>query len=137
LHFHAAALLQVVDGYFVHFVAPENLPLIPKHVVFILDKSGSMIGKKMKQTKSAMSTILAEMRPQDFITIMVFADETVTWSLNGDIVVEASEVNLVAAMDFVSSIEPSGGTNLNDALVEALNIATHVEKREPKLRYTR
>jgi hypothetical protein len=32
--------MQVLDGYFVHFVAPENLPPMSKHVVFILDTSG-------------------------------------------------------------------------------------------------
>ena len=34
--------IQVVDGYFVHFVAPENLPPMAKHVIFVLDVSGSM-----------------------------------------------------------------------------------------------
>ena len=29
-----------MDGYFVHFVAPENLPPMPKHVIFVLDTSG-------------------------------------------------------------------------------------------------
>jgi len=27
--------IQVVDGYFVHFVAPENLPPMAKHVIFV------------------------------------------------------------------------------------------------------
>ena len=125
-----------MDGYFVHFVAPDNLPLIPKHAVFILDKSGSMIGKKMKQTKSAMRTILNEMQPQDYLTIITFADETDTWTLDDRMVLEASEENLAAAMNFVNSIEPSGGTNLNDALVQALTIATHMEKRRKSLRLT-
>ena len=38
--------LQVVDGYFVHFFAPSTLTVLPKHVVFILDTSGSMAGIK-------------------------------------------------------------------------------------------
>lgn len=42
---------QVVNGYFVHFFAPENMPTGNKHVVFVLDKSGSMQGTKMEQTK--------------------------------------------------------------------------------------
>ena len=32
--------VQLMDGYFVHFVAPENLPPMPKHVIFVLDTSG-------------------------------------------------------------------------------------------------
>lgn len=43
--------IQVVNGYFVHFFAPSGLQKGDKHVVFVLDKSGSMIGKKFAQTK--------------------------------------------------------------------------------------
>ena len=37
-----AGEVQLLDGYFVHFTAPENLTPIPIHVVFVLDTSGSM-----------------------------------------------------------------------------------------------
>jgi len=40
---------QIVNGYFVHFFAPDNLPQMPKNVVFVIDRSGSMEGEKMKQ----------------------------------------------------------------------------------------
>lgn len=42
-------LFQIVNGYFVHFFAPDNLAQMPKNVVFVIDRSGSMEGKKMKQ----------------------------------------------------------------------------------------
>lgn len=42
-------LFQIVNGYFVHFFAPDNLPQMPKNVVFVIDRSGSMEGEKMKQ----------------------------------------------------------------------------------------
>ena len=32
-----------MEGYFVHFIAPENLPPMPKHVVFVLDTSGRLV----------------------------------------------------------------------------------------------
>ena len=32
--------IQVVDGYFAHFVAPEDLPPMAKHVIFVFDTSG-------------------------------------------------------------------------------------------------
>lgn len=28
---------QVVNGYFVHFFAPEGLPMVPKNVVFVIE----------------------------------------------------------------------------------------------------
>lgn len=40
---------QIVNGYFVHFFAPQGLPVVPKSVVFVIDVSGSMHGRKMEQ----------------------------------------------------------------------------------------
>ena len=77
----------MVDGYFVHFVAPENLPPMAKHVIFVLDVSGSMDGKKMMQLKNAMKTILAELRAIDFFSIIEFSDNITEWRK------EASAVN--------------------------------------------
>jgi hypothetical protein len=56
--------LSLQDGYFVHFFAPENLPTLPKHIVFVLDISGSMEGDKLAQTKDAMVTILDDLTDQ-------------------------------------------------------------------------
>lgn len=43
---------QIVNGYFVHFFAPQGLPVVPKNVVFVIDVSGSMHGRKMEQVLS-------------------------------------------------------------------------------------
>lgn len=32
-----------------HYFAPEGLPTIPKNVIFVIDKSGSMRGRKIQQ----------------------------------------------------------------------------------------
>nr|XP_021526262.1 inter-alpha-trypsin inhibitor heavy chain H2 [Aotus nancymaae] len=44
-----AGELEVFNGYFVHFFAPDNLDPIPKNILFVIDVSGSMWGVKMKQ----------------------------------------------------------------------------------------
>lgn len=41
----------MVNGYFVHFIAPDVKKHIPKDILFILDVSGSMDGTKMYQMK--------------------------------------------------------------------------------------
>ncbi|KAI4562164.1 hypothetical protein MJT46_011126 [Ovis ammon polii x Ovis aries] len=41
--------IQVLDGYFVHYFAPKDLPPLPKNVVFVLDSSASMVGTKLRQ----------------------------------------------------------------------------------------
>ena len=71
--------IQVVDGYFAHFVAPENLPPMAKHVVFVLDVSGSMNGKKLIQVKNAMKSILNQLRDMDFFSIIHFSDVVTEW----------------------------------------------------------
>lgn len=40
---------QIVNGYFVHFFSPPDLQRVPKNVVFVIDRSGSMMGRKMAQ----------------------------------------------------------------------------------------
>ncbi|KAL6032906.1 hypothetical protein STEG23_000817, partial [Scotinomys teguina] len=41
--------IQVLNGYFVHYFAPKDLPPLPKNVVFVLDISASMVGAKLQQ----------------------------------------------------------------------------------------
>ncbi|KAJ8931826.1 hypothetical protein NQ314_015222 [Rhamnusium bicolor] len=73
-------LLQ--DGYFVHFFAPNDLDPLPKHVVFVLDTSGSMNGRKISQLKDAMMSILNEIRQQDIISIVEFNSHIIVWDVN-------------------------------------------------------
>merc|ERR550532_778062 len=124
-----AGEVQLLEGYFVHFTAPENLAPIPKHVVFVLDTSGSMRHRKMHQTIAAMVTILGEMRPEDFLTIISFATNITVWNLGATNIVEATRHNLSLAIKYVESLEAGGETNINGALLEATNILAQVKSR--------
>lgn len=73
---------QVDEGYFVHFYAPPNLPTLDKHVIFVLDLSGSMFGTKLSQLKDAMVEILGDLRDKDFFSIILFSNKAHVWSLN-------------------------------------------------------
>lgn len=44
-------LSQVLNGHFVHYFAPKDLPVVPKNVVFVIDTSASMLGTKIRQVK--------------------------------------------------------------------------------------
>lgn len=42
-------MFQIVNGYFVHYFAPREMPVFPKNVIFVIDRSGSMAGRKIEQ----------------------------------------------------------------------------------------
>ena len=79
-----------------------------KHVIFVLDTSGSMRGKKMLQTQSAMKTILSELREQDYMSIINFSDEMFVWEHENSRLIPASEENVERSIDHVNGLEPSG-----------------------------
>lgn len=54
---------QVLDGYFVHYFAPRDLPPLPKNVVFVLDSSASMVGAKLRQVSPSLRCRPGRQRP--------------------------------------------------------------------------
>ena len=72
-----------------------------KHVIFVLDTSGSMSGKKMQQTKNAMNTILTDLREKDSMTIIEFDDSINVWKDDTGIkIFQASLENKENAIEF-------------------------------------
>uniref|UniRef100_V5G5K3 Inter-alpha-trypsin inhibitor heavy chain n=1 Tax=Anoplophora glabripennis TaxID=217634 RepID=V5G5K3_ANOGL len=69
------------DGYFIHFFAPTDLLPLSKHVVFVLDTSTSMRGKKLNQLKNAMKGILKQIRNGDKVTIIEFETNVKVWNV--------------------------------------------------------
>ncbi|KAL1140323.1 hypothetical protein AAG570_000255 [Ranatra chinensis] len=67
---------QVDEGYFVHFYSDDTLKPLNKHVVFVLDLSGSMHGRKLQQVKDAMNQILSDLKPKDYFSLVLFSDSS-------------------------------------------------------------
>lgn len=57
-----------------HFYAPADLKTLSKHVLFALDISGSMGGKKIEQLREALAQILGDIGEGDFFTLVLFSD---------------------------------------------------------------
>ncbi|XP_049327922.1 inter-alpha-trypsin inhibitor heavy chain H3 isoform X1 [Astyanax mexicanus] len=117
--------IQIVNGYFVHFFAPADLPRLPKNVVFVIDRSGSMYNIKMDQTRKALVTILTDLNEEDHFGLVPFDSTVSPWrpSLS-----KATPENVKAAKEFVLTIEAGGWTNINEAVLAAVNILTAAEK---------
>ncbi|GFG33644.1 hypothetical protein Cfor_01525 [Coptotermes formosanus] len=129
---NTAGDVVLMDGYFVHFFAPENVPPQPKHIIFVLDTSGSMWGNKLEQLQQAMYSILENLRADDCFSLIQFSTNVVEWSsrpqdmvgLNRySMVHEVTETNIAKAKQFIKSMEASGGTNISGALRQALQLA--------------
>ncbi|XP_061430536.1 inter-alpha-trypsin inhibitor heavy chain H4-like isoform X1 [Lethenteron reissneri] len=120
-----AGELEIVNGYFAHFFAPKRLSALPKSIVFVIDVSGSMDGTKIKQTKEAMLKILGDLRPKDHFNIVTFSYGVKNWVSRG--LVKASAENIEGAKKFVSAMVADGGTNIKDALSEAVSLLKYQE----------
>ena len=114
-----AGELQVSDGHFVQFFAPSNLSPLPKNIVFVIDVSGSMWGVKMKQTVEAMQAILDDLTMEDHFSIIDFNHNVRCWSED---LVQGSSIQIADAKRYVKNIKPSGGTNINEALMRAVQM---------------
>ncbi|XP_052466258.1 inter-alpha-trypsin inhibitor heavy chain H3 [Carassius gibelio] len=116
---HDIGDIQIVNGYFVHFFAPANLPKVPKMVVFVIDNSYSMVGKKMSQTKEALVTILGDLPEEDYFAIIVFSTTFVVWKPH---LSKATKENIKAAQEYVKTIEVIGSTELHDAVIHGVKM---------------
>jgi len=116
------------DGYFMLLASPRvSVPkehILPKQVVFVLDRTGSMSGKKIEQARKSLLFCLTKLRPEDKFDVITFNEspDVLTRTL-----VPANADNLTKARHFVENTEASGGTNID----EALRAAVALIKDEP------
>ncbi|XP_028431392.1 inter-alpha-trypsin inhibitor heavy chain H3a [Perca flavescens] len=119
--------IQIVNGYFVHFFAPPDLPAVPKNVVFVIDRSGSMRGRKIEQTREALLAILKDLSEEDYFALIQFDSSIDSWRTS---LTKATKENVDAGMDYVRMIQDRGSTNINDAVLKGVNML--VKDREEK-----
>ncbi|XP_026536302.1 inter-alpha-trypsin inhibitor heavy chain H4-like isoform X2 [Notechis scutatus] len=110
--------IQIVNGYFVHYFAPSEMPVFPKNIIFVIDNSGSMMGNKIQQTKEALKKILGDLNPKDYFNLIVFSGSSSKWKPT---LLQASKENVKSAKQYVKTIHAHGGTNINEAVLTAIN----------------
>jgi Ca-activated chloride channel family protein len=112
------------DGYVLVLASPnverESEDLPSKTVVFVLDRSGSMTGKKIEQARNALKFVLDNLREGDTFNILTYDDRVEAYKpelqrYDGD--------SKRDALRFVENIRPGGSTNIDEALREALKQA--------------
>lgn len=117
------------DNYFLFMASPSfvssKAKVINKNIIFVLDSSGSMSGKKIIQAKEAARFVINHLDPGDMFSMIDFDDGVDFFSQK---MVEATQENREKALLFVDNIEDSGGTNINEALSEGLGMITQGER---------
>ncbi|MDP6357517.1 MAG: VIT domain-containing protein [Planctomycetota bacterium] len=123
----AATLMAYPDpkiggGYFLLLAASpsterKDRPKEKREVTMVIDRSGSMTGEKMKQAKAAALQVLHGLEDGEAFNIMDYST-TVSGFANSPIIKNSK--NVEEARHYIQRMEPRGGTNIHDALVEAL-----------------
>ncbi len=111
------------DGYFVLLASPRvSVPkekILPKQVLFVLDRTGSMAGKKIEQARKSLLYCLNSLRKEDRFDLITFSESAEVLMPKME---PANEANVSRARKFVENIEASGGTNIDEALRTALKL---------------
>lgn len=110
------------DGYFLLVASPRvTVPqarILPKQIVFVLDRTGSMqANNKMVQAKAALKHCLSGLNAQDRFGLLTFNESA---DLFQNSLLPATPENLAKAQKFVEETEASGGTNIDEALKAGL-----------------
>lgn len=107
-------------GFYMLLAAPEVDPVtdqvIPKRMIFVFDRSGSMAGQSIEQALEALRFAVNSMGPEDEFNIV---DYGTTVEAFAEAPVKATEIIRAAALEYIDGILASGGTNIHGALLEA------------------
>ncbi len=105
------------DGFYMLMLAPRpetsSAPL-PKDILIVLDKSGSMDGDKYMQAQDAVRFILENLNPEDGFNLVQFSTGVELFARELQPVSAAAE-----AIRWVQADRPLGSTDINRALLEA------------------
>jgi Ca-activated chloride channel family protein len=125
-HEVTASLLAYPDpkiggGYFLLVAsAPLKAPAeskVKREVTLVLDRSGSMAGEKLEQARAAALQVIEGLEDGEAFNIILFHEAVESFAESP---VVKSRETMRDAREYIRNIRVRGGTNIRDALVEAL-----------------
>jgi len=109
------------DGFFLMLLAPRPdaaAQTLPKDVLLVLDRSGSMEGEKFHQAQDALKYILQHLNSEDRFNVISFSTGIDMYANSLRDSSEAAE-----AQAWVDRLSAVGSTDINRALLEAAAVA--------------
>ncbi len=95
----------------------EDTPAIKREVTLVLDHSGSMRGEKLEQVREAAMQVLAGLEEGEAFNIIIYS-QNIDFFSKGPLL--KTKENVKRAYDYLKAVKAGGGTNIYDALQEAL-----------------
>ncbi|MGD9316453.1 MAG: VWA domain-containing protein, partial [Anaerolineae bacterium] len=118
------------QGHFFFLYSPEAGPRgsepLPKDIVFVMDRSGSMEGEKIEQARKALDYILGQLEEGDRFSIVSFDERILLFE---PVLQPVEEGTLREARRYVDRLSADGSTDLAAALQSGLAILERSEGR--------
>lgn len=113
------------DGYFsVVLMPPQRVAtkdVVPKEMVFVIDRSGSQSGAPLQKAKETLSYILDHMNPQDTFQIVSFSSDAELLFPKPQ---NASFAMKTKAHQYLNQMEADGGTYMGPAIEKICSTPT-------------
>ncbi|HWB02334.1 MAG TPA: VIT and VWA domain-containing protein [Verrucomicrobiales bacterium] len=108
-------------GYFLMLIAPPakrpDVQPMKRELTLVLDKSGSMAGGKLDQVKTAALQAIEGLADGEAFNLIVYYEAVESFASSP--VIKSPETT-AKVRDYIKALRPSGGTNIHDALLQAL-----------------
>jgi len=116
--------------HFLFLFAPDDRiaqdDALPKDIVFVIDRSGSMSGDKIEQARNALHFILDQLNPTDRFSIVSFDGQLDVFA---ETLAPVNRETLSDARSFVRQLGARGSTDIEGALQAGLAIFKDSESR--------
>ncbi|MEX2317177.1 MAG: VIT domain-containing protein [Pirellulales bacterium] len=110
-------------GYFLLLASPEIKAAeekpVPKTVIFVVDRSGSMSDEKMNQARDALKFVLNNLRENDLFNIVAYDSEIQSFRPELE---KFNDTTRAAAIGFADNLYAGGSTDIDGALRRALGM---------------
>ena len=113
-----AGLFIINDCYFAQFFSPSGASRLPVDIVFVIDVSGSMGGRKIEQTREALVTIINQLGTGDRFSMVTFETSVNNWR---NVLVSVGEFRQ-QGIQFARSLNANGGTNFDGGVQNGARI---------------